>query len=145
MGKIQQKDITTQYKILEFKELGDERGNLVVIEGGQQIPFDIKRVFYMYGTDSTMVRGKHANIYSEFVLVNVAGTSKVKIDNGRQQEIVTLDKPRMGLWLDKMVWKEMFDFSDDSVLLVLSNEHYNGDEYIRDYDDYLKIITSMEV
>ncbi len=134
------KDITECYKILEFNELGDERGNLVVIEGGQQIPFDIKRVFYMYGTDSTMVRGKHANIDSEFVLVNVAGSSKIKIDNGTEQRIVILDKPRMGVWLDKMIWKEMYDFSKDSVLLVLSNEHYNGQEYIRDYDEYLNII-----
>ena len=68
--------------MLTFNELGDERGNLVAIEGNEDIPFDIKRVFYMYGTDNTMVRGQHANKESEFVLINVSGSSKIKVDDG---------------------------------------------------------------
>ena len=88
-----------QYKILEFIDLGDERGNLVVIEGeGIHIPFDIKRVFYIYGSDSEVVRGQHANRETEFLLVNVSGTSKVRVDNGDEQEIIELDRPRMGLY-----------------------------------------------
>ena len=75
--------ITEQYKIINFKDLGDERGNLVVIEGeGMDIPFDIKRVFYIYGSDDTVVRGQHANKETEFLLVNVGGKSKVRVDNG---------------------------------------------------------------
>lgn len=127
------------YRILEFPELGDERGNLVVVEGGIQIPFDIRRIFYIYGSDDTVVRGQHANLRSQFVLVNVAGSSKVKVDNGTETRIIELNKPRMGLYLSRMLWKEMYDFSPDSVLLVLSDEHYDGSEYIRDYDEYLKI------
>ena len=84
--------INQQYKIIEFKELGDERGNLVVIEGdGMDIPFDIKRAFYIYGSDATVVRGQHANKETEFLLVNVSGSSKVKIDNGKEQVIIGLN------------------------------------------------------
>ncbi len=133
-------EIDNKYQILHFPDLGDERGNLVVVEGEQQIPFNIKRVFYIYGSDDTVVRGQHANLRSEFVLINVAGSSKVKVDDGKETSIIELNQPRMGVYLPKMLWKEMYDFSPDSVLLVLSNEHYDGTEYIRDYDEYLKII-----
>lgn len=129
-----------KYKVIEFADLGDERGNLVVVEGAMAIPFEIKRVFYMYGSDETVVRGQHANRESEFVLINVSGTSKVRIDDGSEECVVELNRPRMGLYLDKMVWKDMYDFSPDSVLLVLTNTHYNGKEYIRDYESYLKEI-----
>ena len=128
------------YKLIKFKDLGDERGKLVVVEGGQDIPFEIKRVFYIYGSDSSVVRGQHANINSEFVLVNVSGKSKVKVMDGEKEEIVELNRPMDGLYLPKMVWKEMYDFSPDSVLLVLTNTHYDGKEYIRNYEDYLKLV-----
>ena len=128
-----------QYKLIEFVDLGDERGNLVVIEGeGMDIPFDIKRVFYIYGSDSTVVRGQHANRETEFLLVNVSGTSKVRVDNGNESAVIELDKPRMGLYLSSMLWKDMYDFSEESVLLVLASRHYDGKEYIRDYDEYIK-------
>lgn len=134
------KKIDDTYKIINFGDFGDERGKLVVVEGSQDIPFDIARVFYIYGSDATVVRGQHANRNSEFVLVNVAGTSKVKVDNGIESVIIELDKPMMGLYLDKMIWKEMYDFSSDSVLLVLASTHYDEKEYIRDYEEYLRII-----
>ena len=128
-----------QYKLIEFVDLGDERGNLVVIEGeGMDIPFDIKRVFYIYGSDSTVVRGQHANRETEFLLVNVSGTSRVRVDNGKESAVIELDKPRMGLYLSSMLWKDMYDFSEDSVLLVLASRHYDGKEYIRDYDEYIR-------
>lgn len=128
-----------QYRIIEFKELGDERGNLIVAEGaGRDIPFDIKRVFYIHGSDATVVRGNHANRRTEFVLINVSGCSRVKVDDGSHQEIIALDRPRMGLYLPPMIWKEMYDFSADSVLLVLCSEHYDEAEYIRDYESFLR-------
>lgn len=125
-------------KTIFFSEMGDERGNLVVIEGHQDIPFEIKRVFYMYGSDPNIVRGQHANRRSSFVLINVSGTSKVRITDGTNELIVVLDKPRMGVYIPPMYWKDMYDFSPDSVLLVLSDEHYDGSEYIRDYTEFLK-------
>lgn len=136
--------LAEQYTICTFKEYGDERGNLVVIEGQTDIPFEIKRAFYMYGTDSEMVRGMHANTKTEFVLINVAGKSKVKLTDGKETQIVELDKPRMGLYLKNYIWKEMYDFSPDSVLLVLASEHYDRTEYIRDYDEYIEIMKKRE-
>ena len=124
--------------ILHFGDLGDERGKLVVIEGGQAIPFEIKRVFYIYDSDATVVRGQHANRESEFVLINVAGKSKVRITDGKEEFVAVLDRPMMGIYIPKMVWKDMYDFSPDSVLLVLASTHYDGGEYIRDYDTYLQ-------
>lgn len=131
--------LKNQYRIIEFSEYGDERGNLVVAEGGgKDVPFDIRRVFYLHGTDATKVRGQHANRRTQFVLINVAGTSKVKVDNGFETEVIELNKPRMGLFIDTMVWKDMYDFSPDSVLLCLASEHYDDAEYIRDYDAFLR-------
>ncbi len=124
--------------VLQFSDLGDERGKLVVIEGSRAIPFDIKRVFYIYDSDSTVVRGQHANRESEFVLINVAGTSKVRITDGKEEFIVELNKPMMGVYIPRMIWKDMYDFSSDSVLLVLASTYYDGNEYIRDYKEYLK-------
>lgn len=129
--------------ILFFKDLGDERGKLVVIEGGEAVPFDIKRVFYIYGSDSTVVRGQHANKKSEFVLINVAGKSKVKITDGKESLVVELDKPMMGIYLPPMIWKDMYDFSSDSVLLCLASTHYDAEEYVRNYDEFLKIVKNV--
>lgn len=134
-----------QYKIIEFDDYGDDRGNLVVIEGKETgIPIEIKRVFYIYGSDIEVIRGQHANRKTEFVLVNVCGTSKVRMDNGYESMVIELNKPRMGLYLSTMVWKDMYDFSQDSILLVLASEHYDGSEYIRDYEEFKREIIAKE-
>lgn len=130
-------------QMLEFPQRGDERGHLVIVEGEKDIPFAIKRAFYIYGSDREVVRGQHANRESEFVLINVAGTSKVKVKDGEGNEaIFCLNRPHTGIYLPTMVWKDMYDFSEDSVLLVLASTHYDANEYIRDYDEFVKEITS---
>lgn len=130
-------------EMLEFPEHGDDRGHLVVVEGEKDIPFNIKRAFYIYGSDSDVVRGQHANKKTEFVLINVAGRSKVKVkDNNGNEKVFDLNRPRMGIYLPSMIWKDMYEFSEDSVLLCLASEHYDNEEYIRDYDDYCKYITN---
>lgn len=126
-----------QYAKLKFSQHGDDRGNLVVIESGKDISFDVKRVFYIYGSDETVVRGQHANRNSEFVFVNLKGKCKIKIDTGYSRNVVTLETPNEGIYIPAMVWKEMYNFSEDAILLVLSNEHYNSEEYIRDYNEFL--------
>ncbi len=131
-------------RIIEFDDLGDERGKLVVIEGGESIPFEIKRVFYIYGSDSEVIRGQHANRESEFVLINVSGTSKVRITDIKEEFVVELNRPMMGIYIPKMVWKDMYDFSSDAVLLVLASTHYNDKEYIRDFDSYKKEIDQIQ-
>ena len=131
-------------RMLEFPQHGDDRGHLVVVEGKKDIPFEIKRMFYIYGSDHDVVRGQHANRKSEFVLINVAGSSKVKVKDGEGNEaIYCLNRPHTGIYLPTMVWKDMYDFSEDSVLMVLSNEHYDPDEYIRDYADFEKEICNL--
>lgn len=128
-----------EVQMLSFPEKGDERGRMVIVEGMQDIPFEIKRIFYIYGSDADVVRGQHANRKSEFVLINVAGKSKVKVLDGLGNEsIFCLNRPHTGIYLPNMVWKDMYDFSEDSVLLVLSSEHYDAEEYIRDYAEFEK-------
>ena len=128
--------------MLHFPELGDDRGRLVVIEGGDgismQVPFVVKRVFYAYGSDATAVRGKHANRNSEFCLINLCGQSKVKVtDQLGNKKVFVLDKPYIGLYLPAMIWKDMYDFSHNSILLVLSSEYYDESEYIHNFDEYI--------
>lgn len=132
-------------RLLSFKQLGDERGSLVVVEGdGMDVPFDIKRIFYIYGSDNDVVRGQHANRKTKFVLINVAGTSKVRVDDGKGNEVVfSLNRPHTGIYFSEMIWKEMYDFSEDSVLLCLASEPYDNSEYIRDYDDFVRIINEQ--
>ena len=124
--------------VINFKEFGDDRGKLVIVEGAETVPFEIKRIFYIYDSDVDVIRGQHANRESEFVLINVAGTSKVRIADGKEELIIELNKPRMGVYIPKMIWKDMSEFSPDSVLLVLASTHYDANEYIRDWDEYVK-------
>ena len=130
-----------EVRMLEFPQYGDERGHLVICEGGKDIPFEIKRVFYIYGSDKDVIRGQHANRRSEFVLINVSGTSKVKVKDGEGNEaIFCLNRPHTGIYLPTMVWKDMYDFSEDSVLLCLASTNYDASEYIRDYEKFVKEI-----
>ena len=123
--------------LLRFGDLGDAPGSLIVVEGERDVPFAIQRVFYIYGSDATVMRGQHANRNTEFVLVNVAGKSKVRVDDGLgREQVYHLDQPNTGIYIPRMVWKDMYDFSPDSVLLVLCSEHYDGEEYIRDYEAF---------
>lgn len=127
------------YKLIDFKIRGDERGSLVAIEGNIDIPFDIKRVFYIFGTKGKdVIRGNHANRNSKFVLVMLTGSCKVKVFSGENRDIIELNTPDKGLFLNNLVWKEMYDFSDGSVMLVLASEHFDEYEYIDTYEELLK-------
>jgi len=97
----------------------------------------------MYGTKENVVRGQHANRKSQFVLINLQGACKILCDDGVNQEVIVLDKPHKAVYLEKMVWKNMYDFSPDTILLVFSNEHYDGNEYIRDYNKFLNEIDKI--
>jgi len=125
-------------KKLIFKINGDDRGKLIAVEGVKDIPFQIARIFYIYGADSESVRGCHANRKSEFVLISIIGSAKIKVMDGKEKRIFILDKPNVGVYTPKMTWKEMYDFSEDAVLLCLASEEYDPAEYICDYDEYIK-------
>lgn len=123
-----------------FPPHGDDRGQLIAIEEQKDLPFDIKRVYYIYDTKAGVRRGFHAHRNLEQILVCVHGSCKILLDNGKEQETVVLDNPSDGLYIANNVWREMFDFSPDAVLLVLASEYYDEADYIRNYDDFLKML-----
>ena len=125
-------------KLEEFKVLGDHRGQLVALEANRQIPFDVKRVFYIYGTQEGVPRGNHSHYKTKQFLVAVNGSCKVTLDNGKEKEIFDLNRPNLGLFQDALIWGTMHDFSSDCVLMVLANEYYDASDYITDYDKFLK-------
>lgn len=129
-----------RFELRELKELGDARGRMCVVETNQHIPFEIKRFFYDFQTRGTESRGNHANIRSQFAFISLAGSCTVDVDDGTHCETFVLDTPTRLLWVDKMTWKVMRDFSPDNVLLVVSDQHYDGNEYIRDYDRFKEIV-----
>ena len=123
-----------------FQPHGDERGQLVSLEEFKDIPFQIKRVYFMYETEKDVVRGKHAHKNLEQILVCIHGSCKIRLDNGSEKKIVPLEKPYEGLYVANDMWREMFDFSEDAVLLVFASEVYDESDYIRDYDEFLKFV-----
>ena len=125
-------------RMLTFQEYNNN--GYVMVEGLRDIPFEIKRVFYIFGKGNVgTIRGKHSNRKSEFVLFNIMGSSKVKtIDEDCKEVIYELNKPNQAIYLPKMVWKEMYDFTENAVLMVLTNEYYDPEEYIRDFDEFVE-------
>ncbi|MCI0501804.1 MAG: FdtA/QdtA family cupin domain-containing protein [Epsilonproteobacteria bacterium] len=124
----------------EFKILGDHRGQLVALEANRQIPFNVKRVFYIYGTQEGVHRGNHSHYKTKQFLVAVNGSCKVTLDNGKEKETYELNKPNLGLFQDALIWGTMHDFSPDCVLLVMADEYYDESDYIRDYDKFLEVV-----
>ncbi|MDI1300840.1 MAG: FdtA/QdtA family cupin domain-containing protein [bacterium] len=125
-------------KWIDFQSLGDERGSLVALEIGMEkaVPFVIKRVYYIYHTAKSVSRGYHAHRDLRQVAICVAGRCRMVLDNGTSREEAWMDSPTKGLLIESMVWREMHDFSDDCVLLVLASEHYDESDYIRSYEDF---------
>ena len=128
-------------KWIDFQSLGDERGSLVAVEVGMDkaVPFDIKRVYYIYHTEKKVSRGYHAHKKLKQVAICVAGKCRMVLDDGKKREEVWLDSPTKGLVIEDMTWRGMHDFSDDCVLLVLASEHYDESDYIRDYEEFKKL------
>ena len=129
-------------KTISFKPLGDERGSLVALEGSKSVPFDIKRVYYIFGTKEGVSRGFHAHRNLKQVAVCVTGSCRFVLDNGKQREEVVLDKSTIGLLINDLTWREMYDFSPDCVLMVLASEYYDESDYIRDYQEFLKAVNN---
>ena len=128
----------SNYKLLDFKTLGDERGSLIAIEQGYNAPFDIKRVYYIFDTKQGVERGFHAHIDLKQIAIVVKGCCTFVLDNGKNREEIKLDNPNQGLFIEGLIWREMKDFSLDCVLVVLASEHYDESDYIRDYSKFLE-------
>lgn len=131
-----------QVKKYTFQIHGDDRGQLVALEEAKDIPFKIKRVYYMYDTGEGVRRGFHAHKCLEQILICIHGSCKILLDNGTEKETVLLDKPYEGLYVSNDMWREMYDFSSDAVLMVLASELYDEADYIRNYDDFLAYVKS---
>lgn len=133
-----------QVKKYTFQPHGDARGQLVALEEGKDIPFSVKRIYYIYDTGQGIIRGHHAHKNLQQILICIHGSCKIRLDNGSESEIVPLEKPYEGLYVANNMWREMFDFSPDAVLLVLASELYNEADYIRDYDEFLRFVGKGE-
>ncbi|WP_304525795.1 FdtA/QdtA family cupin domain-containing protein [Halomonas sp. I5-271120] len=124
---------------VDFPHLGDERGSLIALEANKTVPFEIKRVYYIYHTGQNVSRGYHAHKDLKQVAICLAGRCRMVLDDGDTREETWLDRPTKGLQIESMIWREMHDFSGDCVLLVLASEHYDERDYIRNYEDFLKL------
>ncbi len=128
----------------QFQQHGDDRGELVSLEEFNDIPFRIKRVYYMYKTAPGVHRGFHAHKSLEQIMICIHGSCKVLLDNGREKKIIYMETPYEGLYIPNNFWREMYDFSEDAVLMVLASEVYKEEDYIRDYDAFLELVNSQQ-
>lgn len=128
----------------QFQQHGDDRGQLVALEEYNDIPFEIKRVYYMYDTGEGVVRGHHAHKSLEQILICIHGSCKILLDNGKEKKKVFLEKPYEGLYVPNNMWREMYDFSPDAVLMCLASDVYREEDYIRDYDAFLRFCQGDE-
>jgi len=134
------KIIKSNFQLINFQTLGDDRGSLIAIEEGYNAPFDIKRVYYIFDTKKGVERGFHAHINLKQIAIAVKGSCTFVIDDGIKKEEIKLNSPNQGLLIEGLIWREMKDFSEDCVLLVIASEHYDESDYIRDYDAFLNEI-----
>lgn len=129
-----------QIEKIDFQQHGDDRGMLVALEETKEIAFKIKRVYYMYDTKEKVRRGFHAHKSLQQILICIHGSCQITLDNGTDKGTVLLDKPYEGIYVADNMWREMHNFSNDAVLLVLASDVYKEDDYIRDYDEFIKYI-----
>ena len=125
--------------MVQFKKYEDNYGKLVPIEANKDISFDVKRVYYIYEVEDKVRRGFHSHIDLHQILICVHGSVKILVKNPNEEQVIELNNPSEGLYIGPMIWREMYDFSEGSVLLVLASEHYTEDDYIRNYSNYLEL------
>ncbi|MEZ9596455.1 FdtA/QdtA family cupin domain-containing protein [Shewanella sp. 10N.261.52.F9] len=126
-------------KFIQFQSHGDERGSLVSLEDHKNIPFTIKRAYYIFDTKKNVRRGFHAHKQLKQLAIVLKGSCRFMLDDGKEKIELLLDNPSQGLFIESFIWREMFDFSEDCVLLVLADSFYDETDYIRDYQSFLEI------
>lgn len=127
------------YKLIDFNIMGDKRGSLVALEEHCNAPFDIKRVYYIFDTKEHVRRGFHAHKNLKQIAICVSGSCVFHLNDGKETKEITLDSPSKGLLIEGLIWREMYDFSNDCVLMVVASEHYDDNDYIRNFEEFLKI------
>ncbi|WP_242604571.1 sugar 3,4-ketoisomerase [Legionella fairfieldensis] len=134
-----------QTELIDLQAVGDQRGSLIALEQGSNLPFNMKRVYYIFDTKAGVSRGFHAHKSLQQLVVCVAGSCRVVLDNGKTRENFWLNTPTKGLFINKMIWRELHDFSEDCVLIVFASEHYNEADYIRDYNCFIENVNDDSV
>lgn len=127
-------------KIFQLQRHGDERGSLISLEDEKNVPFPIRRVYYQFATKPGVRRGLHAHKSLRQMVIAVRGSCRFLLDNGDEKVELLLDNPAQGLLLEGMIWREMYDFSEDCVLMVLADAHYDENDYIRKYDEFIQAV-----
>lgn len=125
-------------RIIDLRKISDPRGNLTPIEGGGDIPFDIKRIYYLYDVPSGESRGAHAHKELQQLIIAANGSFTITLDDGQNKKAFTLNRPYQGLMIVPGIWRDLDDFSSGAVLLCLASEHYIAEDYIRDHEEFLK-------
>ncbi|QRN55619.1 sugar 3,4-ketoisomerase [Dyella caseinilytica] len=127
-----------QIERIQLQQHGDDRGMLIALEKDRNVPFDIRRVYYMFATRGEVHRGRHAHRHLRQLVVTVRGSVTILLDDGDGPTEVQLDDPSQGLLLGRMVWRELYNFSEDCVLMVLADQFYDAADYITNYDEFLR-------
>ncbi len=128
--------------IIDIPKIQDE-GFLCFAETPAHIPFPIKRFYYIFDVDNMAIRGKHAHKETQQILFCIRGSIKIILDNGKEKEEVVLTEPNQGIFLDKMMWHDMVDFQKNTLLLVVANDVYKADDYIRDYGTFISLTKTL--
>ncbi|WP_295174157.1 MULTISPECIES: FdtA/QdtA family cupin domain-containing protein [unclassified Variovorax] len=126
-------------ELIDLERLSDPRGNLTFIEGGRHIPFDVQRVYYLYDVPAGEARGGHAHHNLQQLIIAVAGSFDVILDNGFERKTVTCNRPFQGILMKSLVWRELNNFSSGAVCLVLASMKYEESDYIRNYEDFISV------
>lgn len=132
-------------KLIKLQTLGDERGSLIALEDQKNVSFAIRRVYYLFGTKSDVRRGLHAHYKLKQMIVAVRGSCRFVLDDGCERVEVLLDNPAQGLIIESLIWREMYDFSADCVLMVLADAHYDENDYIRSYEDFIEASKNQRI
>ena len=127
-------------KLIQLQSHGDDRGSLVALEEQKNIPFAIKRVYYLFDTKENVRRGLHAHKKLKQLAIVLKGSCRFLLDDGKEKTEVLLDNPAQGLYIESFMWREMYDFSDDCVLMVLADAFYDESDYVRDYQEFTKMV-----
>ncbi len=129
-----------QIKLIQLQKHGDDRGALVALEENKNIPFPIKRVYYLFGTKENVRRGFHAHKKLKQVAIAVRGSCRFLLDDGKEKIDLLLDNPAQGLLIESFMWREMYEFSEDCVLMVLADDFYDESDYLRNHEEFINIV-----
>lgn len=124
--------------LIKFRDITDKYGHLTPIESKKDIPFEVKRIYYISQVEKGVTRGFHSHKKLHQILICLNGSLKIRVRNPNEEEVIELNNTSVGLYIGPLIWREMFDFSEGSVLLVLASEYYDEDDYIRNYDFYIE-------